>query len=116
MGNVSARTPTKMNITALRGRLSSRNRTGTFAPIRAPGTDLSGRRQETVRPNLGRDSILDHELIRVGRVHVTMPEEVLFETERRMDRNEIAAYFRTVAEKLESGQDLTLSAGDQSVT
>ena len=58
----------------------------------------------------------DGELICVGRVHLSMPEEVLFETERRMDRSEIAAYFRTVAEKLESDQDLTLSAGDQSVT
>jgi amphi-Trp domain-containing protein len=45
-----------------------------------------------------------------------MPEEVLFETERRMNRSDVAAYFRTVAEKLESGADVTLSAGDQSVT
>ncbi|WP_276301748.1 amphi-Trp domain-containing protein [Halorussus lipolyticus] len=45
-----------------------------------------------------------------------MPEEVLFETERRMDQTEIASYLRTVAEKLESGEDITLSAGDQSVT
>ncbi|WP_128476114.1 amphi-Trp domain-containing protein [Halorussus pelagicus] len=45
-----------------------------------------------------------------------MPEEVLFETERRMDRNDVANYLRTVAEKLEAGGDLTLSAGDQSVT
>ena len=45
-----------------------------------------------------------------------MPEEVLFETENRMSRGDVAAYLRTVAEKLESGGDLTLSAGDQSVT
>ncbi|WP_435175113.1 amphi-Trp domain-containing protein [Halorussus sp. AFM4] len=45
-----------------------------------------------------------------------MPEEVLFETENRMSRSDVAAYLRTVAEKLESGGDLTLSAGDQSVT
>jgi amphi-Trp domain-containing protein len=45
-----------------------------------------------------------------------MPEEVLFETERRMTRNDVASYLRTVAEKLESGGDITLSAGDQSVT
>ena len=45
-----------------------------------------------------------------------MPEEVLFETERRMDRTDVANYLRTVAEKLESGGDITLSAGDQSVT
>ncbi|MFC4448039.1 amphi-Trp domain-containing protein [Halorussus aquaticus] len=45
-----------------------------------------------------------------------MPEEVLFETERRMDRTDVASYLRTVAEKLESGGDITLSAGDQSVT
>jgi amphi-Trp domain-containing protein len=45
-----------------------------------------------------------------------MPEEVLFETERRMNRTEVASYLRTVAEKLESGGDITLSTGDQSVT
>jgi len=45
-----------------------------------------------------------------------MPEEVLFKTERRMDRTEIASYLRTVAEKLESGGDISLSSGDQSVT
>jgi len=45
-----------------------------------------------------------------------MPEEVLFETERRMDRNDVANYLRTVAEKLEAGGDITLSSGDQSVT
>ncbi|WP_135824402.1 amphi-Trp domain-containing protein [Halorussus ruber] len=45
-----------------------------------------------------------------------MPEEVLFKTERRMNRTEVASYLRTVAEKLESGGDISLSAGDQSVT
>ena len=45
-----------------------------------------------------------------------MPEEVLFETERRQSRAEVAAYLRTVAEKLESGEDMTLASGDQSVT
>jgi amphi-Trp domain-containing protein len=45
-----------------------------------------------------------------------MPEEVLFETERRMNRDDVASYLRTVAEKLESGGDITLSAGSQSVT
>ena len=45
-----------------------------------------------------------------------MPEEVLFETERRMSRTDVASYLRTVAEKLESGDPITLSAADQSVT
>ncbi|WP_115864376.1 amphi-Trp domain-containing protein [Halorussus litoreus] len=45
-----------------------------------------------------------------------MPEEVLFETERRTSRDDAAAYLRAIAEKLESGGDITLSAGDQSVT
>jgi len=45
-----------------------------------------------------------------------MPEEVLFEDERRQERGEIAAYLRTVAEKLESGAPVTLTAGDRSVT
>ncbi|WP_136689369.1 amphi-Trp domain-containing protein [Halorhabdus amylolytica] len=45
-----------------------------------------------------------------------MPEEVLFETERSLTRAEIASYLRTVADNLESGDHISLSAGDQSVT
>ena len=45
-----------------------------------------------------------------------MPEEVLFETETTMSRSEIASYLRTVADALDAGNDITLSAGDQSVT
>ncbi|SFR61418.1 amphi-Trp domain-containing protein [Halogeometricum limi] len=45
-----------------------------------------------------------------------MPEETLFKSESDRDRAEIAAYLRSVADKLESGESLTLSAGDQSVT
>lgn len=45
-----------------------------------------------------------------------MPEEVLFETEQRMSREEIAAYLRTVAEKLDAGEEIALEAGDQRVT
>ena len=45
-----------------------------------------------------------------------MPEEVLFEDERRQDRPEIAAYLRAVADKLDGGGPITLSAGEQSVT
>jgi amphi-Trp domain-containing protein len=48
-------------------------------------------------------------------VRTGMPEEVLFETERRMNRRDVAEYLRTVADKLESGGDISLSAGDQSV-
>ncbi|WP_435333426.1 amphi-Trp domain-containing protein [Haloarchaeobius sp. TZWWS8] len=45
-----------------------------------------------------------------------MPEEVLFKTESRKSRADIAALLRTVADKLEAGDSITLSAGDQSVT
>jgi amphi-Trp domain-containing protein len=45
-----------------------------------------------------------------------MPEEVLFADERRKDRAEIAAYLRTVADKLESGEAITFASGDSSVT
>ena len=43
-------------------------------------------------------------------------EEVLFEAERRRNRGEIAELLRTVADRLESGESLTLSSGDDSVT
>jgi amphi-Trp domain-containing protein len=45
-----------------------------------------------------------------------MPEEVLFETESRQSRAEIAEYLRAVADKLESGEQFSLNAGGQSVT
>ncbi|EMA58217.1 amphi-Trp domain-containing protein [Halorubrum lipolyticum] len=45
-----------------------------------------------------------------------MPEEVLFKSESRRSRDEIAAYLRTVADSLESGNAVTLKKGDQSVT
>ncbi|MFC7006948.1 amphi-Trp domain-containing protein [Halalkalicoccus salilacus] len=44
-----------------------------------------------------------------------MPEEVLFKTERSHSREEIATYLRSVADKLDGGGDLALSAGDESV-
>ncbi len=45
-----------------------------------------------------------------------MPEEVLFESESGRSRAEIASYLRTVADALEAGEEITLVAGDQSVT
>lgn len=45
-----------------------------------------------------------------------MPEEVLFKFERDMDTSEIADYLRTVADTLESGEDITLESGSESVT
>ena len=45
-----------------------------------------------------------------------MPEEVLFESERKMDRASVADYLRTLADNLDSGAEITLQSGDQSVT
>lgn len=45
-----------------------------------------------------------------------MPEEVLFESESRQSRAEIASYLRRVADNLDAGEAITLRAGDQSVT
>ncbi|ADJ16580.1 amphi-Trp domain-containing protein [Halalkalicoccus jeotgali] len=45
-----------------------------------------------------------------------MPEEVLFKSESTQSRDEIASYFRSVAEKLEEGSAITLKAGSESVT
>ncbi|ELZ78076.1 amphi-Trp domain-containing protein [Haloferax larsenii] len=45
-----------------------------------------------------------------------MPEEVLFESESKQSRADIASYLRTVADKLDAGESITLTAGDQSVT
>jgi len=45
-----------------------------------------------------------------------MPEDVLFESESRQSRGEIASYLRAVADKLDAGGELSLSAGDQTVS
>lgn len=45
-----------------------------------------------------------------------MAEEVLFESESDQSREEIATYLRTVAEKLEGGDAISLKAGSESVT
>ncbi len=45
-----------------------------------------------------------------------MPEKVLFESESRQSRADIAAYLRRVADNLEGGEPITLTAGDESVT
>ncbi|MES3516344.1 MAG: amphi-Trp domain-containing protein [Natronomonas sp.] len=45
-----------------------------------------------------------------------MPEEVLFESEMDQSREEIAAYLRSVADKLDEGAPITLKSGSESVT
>ena len=45
-----------------------------------------------------------------------MPEKTLFESEQMMSRDAVADYLRTLADSVESGSDVTLSAGEQSVT
>lgn len=45
-----------------------------------------------------------------------MPEEILFESESDQSRESIAAYLRTIAEKLDEGEAITLKSGDESVT
>jgi len=45
-----------------------------------------------------------------------MPETVLFEDERRLTRTDVASYLRTIADRLETGEALTLETGTDSVT
>lgn len=45
-----------------------------------------------------------------------MVEEVLFETEQRMERAAIADYLRTVADNLTKGEAISLRAGDDEVS
>ncbi|WP_123539148.1 amphi-Trp domain-containing protein [Halosimplex salinum] len=45
-----------------------------------------------------------------------MPEKVLFEDERQLPRTDVAAYLRTIAERLETGDSLTLESGSDSFT
>ena len=43
-------------------------------------------------------------------------EEVLFKSEARLDRSTIADHLRAVADKLDAGEPVSLSAGEESVT
>ncbi|MCY4730382.1 amphi-Trp domain-containing protein [Natronomonas gomsonensis] len=43
-------------------------------------------------------------------------EEVLFKTEQRQSRAEIADHLRAVADKLEAGDQVTLSSGTESIS
>jgi len=43
-----------------------------------------------------------------------MPEEVLFESEQDMDRGEVASYLRTIADRLEDGDPVSLESGGDS--
>lgn len=45
-----------------------------------------------------------------------MPEEVLFKSEQRMSREQIASYLQTVVDKLNAGDAVTLQAGGDSVS
>jgi amphi-Trp domain-containing protein len=45
-----------------------------------------------------------------------MPEEILFKSESNQSREEIAAYLRSVADKLDQGDAVTLTSGSESVT
>lgn len=45
-----------------------------------------------------------------------MPEEVLFESEQRQTREQIASFLQTVVDKLEAGEPITLSSGTDSLT
>ncbi len=45
-----------------------------------------------------------------------MPEKTLFKNESKQSRKAIAEYLRAVADSLEAGGEITLKAGDQSVS
>ncbi|NHN48442.1 amphi-Trp domain-containing protein [Halostella sp. JP-L12] len=45
-----------------------------------------------------------------------MAEEVLFESEGKRSRSDVAAMLRGVADKLEAGEPVTVSEGDRSIT
>lgn len=45
-----------------------------------------------------------------------MPEETLFASESTQSRGAIAEYLRTVASKLDAGESITLTAGEESIT
>ena len=49
-------------------------------------------------------------------IRVCMPEKVLFKSESNQTRKDIASYLRSVADKLERGDAVTLKSDSESVT
>lgn len=45
-----------------------------------------------------------------------MPEEILFEHESAQSRADVATYLRSLADKLDSGNDVTLKAGSEELS
>ena len=45
-----------------------------------------------------------------------MPEVVLFESESKQTRSDIATYLRQIADNLDGDEEITLQAGSESVT
>lgn len=45
-----------------------------------------------------------------------MPEEILFEFEQDMSREDVATYLRSIADKLDENGELDFSTNDQSTT
>jgi amphi-Trp domain-containing protein len=45
-----------------------------------------------------------------------MPEEILFENEQYLDRSAVASYLRTVADRLDEGNPISLKSGGESVS
>ena len=54
--------------------------------------------------------------ILAGHVLSPMPETVLFKTEQHSTRGEVASYLRTVADRLDTGEGVSLESGGESVT
>jgi len=55
-------------------------------------------------------------LITVDRLVGGMPEEILFKSESTQSRESIASYLRSVADKLDAGESVTLTTGSESTT
>ncbi len=45
-----------------------------------------------------------------------MPEEILFENEQYLDRSAVASYLRTVADRLDAGDPISLESGGDTVS
>ncbi len=55
-------------------------------------------------------------LMLAGDVVSRMPETVLFKTEQHSSRADVASYLRTVADRLDAGDAVSLESGEESIT
>lgn len=64
----------------------------------------------------GRNRTPERSLYLTGQRVWSVPEKVLFESEQMASRSDVASYLRTVADRLDAGEAVSLEAGEETIS